>query len=193
MLSEATLPFLAVPNAVNGFLTTFAYQGELCKQVDKVYVRIISVSLLLSLCGVGVVSPRLCRAIFISEAEQALVKQSNTASPSSSDKGKILSGCHWAKLPLRRILSSLSDRFVGMCAGRAVRPSDARCPSKFITSAKADSISNQPFAALLGSSGVTPTLPAFVCHFPPYGTSSPKLGMTSIMPIRAGPAGCALC
>ena len=160
-----------------------------CKQVDKVYVRIISVSLLLSLCGVGVVSPRLCRAIFISEAEQTLVKQANAASPSSSDKGKIQLGCRRAKFPLRRILSSLSGRLSEVCAaGHAVRSRNVRCPATFSTRSKADSTPNHPLVDLTGCYEAPARLPVFVCQS--IWDCSPLLpqGNASIMPIRAGPS-----
>lgn len=157
--------------------------------MDKVYARIISVSLLLSLCGVGVVSPRLCRAIFISEAEQTLVKQANAASPSSSDKGKIQSGSNWAKLPLRRILSSISVRLSEMCAaGRVAQSPDARCPSTFNAHSKDKTFSGHPLAALTGCSDAHHELLSSVRHSLFRGSPSLLHGRRRIMPIRAGPS-----
>lgn len=157
--------------------------------MDKVYARIISVSLLLSLCGVGVVSPRLCRAIFISEAEQTLVKQANAASPSSSDKGKIPAGSHWAKLPLRRILSSLSVRLSEMCAaGRVAQSLGARCPSTFNSNSKAEPFADHQLAALTGCSDAHTEFLTFVRHYLFQGSPSLLYGRRRIMPIRAGPS-----
>lgn len=99
-------------------------------QVDKVYVRIISVSLLLSLCSVGVVSPRLCRTIFVSEAETAFVKQACATYASPSSRGKAFTGPERVKLPFRRFFTSISSRLAEMCAGgRADVMPDGRAES----------------------------------------------------------------
>lgn len=157
-------------------------------QVDKVYVRILSVSLLLSLCSVGVVSPRLCRTIFVSEAETAFVKQACQFTSQSPIRGKSLPNGHQENSPFRRFFTSISSRLAEMCSG-----GKNECSVREQTSASGvlRTETNVPYANgdfAYGCCSVEPLWSqAAKCKFTGYVAPSGLTDALRIMPIRAGP------
>lgn len=87
--------------------------------MDKVYVRILSVSLLLSLCGAGVARPDVCRAILMSESEPSHVRLFS-ANPGQRGGGAALCGVEAQNGRIsgfKRFFASLSSRLAQICCG----------------------------------------------------------------------------
>ncbi len=81
-------------------------------------MRILGVSLLLSLCGAGVVSPDVCRAILLTDSEALHVKSVPDApAPKSPTPPTPNIGSRGAASHLRHLFSSLSNRLASLCLG----------------------------------------------------------------------------
>lgn len=156
--------------------------------MDKVYARIISVSLLLSLCGAGVVSPRLCRTIFVTEAEPALVRQVSASSLLSSARGRSLCGLPRAKSPFRRFFTSISSRLAEICAGArsccGERPIYKQPDGRKISHVAA----HQCADVAQGVHIATPVLPEMAECGEGFAPASYASRAGRVAPIRAGPS-----
>lgn len=161
-------------------------------KVDKVYLRLLSVSLLLSLYGVGAAS-----AVSLSSAWNDVMlmagrEERNLVSPVASVRRHSLP----TPPPRRRsIIDSLSSRLAEVCK-RCV-PSKIAMTSDVVSSEYASSTSRPcsqwskltQWAAASGTCALDGVTQASPCHVSsPYADRLLRLGLLSSIAVRAGPA-----
>lgn len=99
--------------------------------MDKVYIRILSVSLLISFCGAGIVSPDVYRVALLKEVEvsHCRLSSSNSLSKLFASQPEVssvrASRRGWGGL--RSVLTSLSSRLASLCFG--AKSCEAICQS----------------------------------------------------------------
>lgn len=89
--------------------------------MDKVYIRILSVSLLISFCGAGLVNPDVYRVALLKEVEGSHCRLSSTNSLSklfaSQPEVSPVRASRRGWGGLRSVLTSLSSRLASLCFG----------------------------------------------------------------------------
>lgn len=158
-------------------------------EVDKVYARIISVSLLLSLCGAGMVGTGVCRAFFLTEAEPALVRKAFASQLPFTASRKCVDDHSTANTTLKRFLSSITKKIAGMCARRNITTQSHCNPGNAAAqNVDASPVSVLPLSNAFAGSDYRLTLcqqAAAVCRF--ESTAIETRLAIKVTPIRAGP------
>lgn len=149
--------------------------------MDKVYIRILSVSLLLSLCGAGVVQPDAYKSILYNE----IFASQSTRAPLVQSRA-ILQSSSWGKLKsFKSFFSSISSRLAEMCL-RVGRPADVESEEGGAFRVGAHSHTGH-LAAVVGGAQASVVVPVADVSYGDGACPVAKVWPCPQAPIRAGP------